>query len=178
LHRGVGAPPTGSPQLGHRSGPRCPQRQACGPPPRPRARHSWAAMGGRENLLCRCNLPDAQAHRLLCAACGSQLGQLRPRQGSGVLRVLRHGNTRTCSFLHRHGVLDIDHCPYCLDTPEDVSHLFFRCPPRRRVLGTRLPRRTSSPDLRGPLGARPPPTSCATLPRSSSSGSYGRATIG
>jgi hypothetical protein len=42
--------------------------------------------------------------------------------------VLYHGNTRTRNFLHRHGVLDTDCCPYCLDTPEDASHLFFRCP--------------------------------------------------
>jgi hypothetical protein len=42
--------------------------------------------------------------------------------------VLRHGNTRTRSFLHRHGVHEIDHCPFCLDMPEDADHLFFRCP--------------------------------------------------
>jgi hypothetical protein len=42
--------------------------------------------------------------------------------------VHRHGNTRTRSFLHRPGVLEIDHCPFCLGTPEDTDHLFFCCP--------------------------------------------------
>jgi hypothetical protein len=42
--------------------------------------------------------------------------------------VLRHGNTRTRSFLHRHGGLSDKHCPYCPRTEEDLAHLFFECP--------------------------------------------------
>jgi hypothetical protein len=35
--------------------------------------------------------------------------------------VFRHNNAR-------HGVLAIDHCPFCLDASEDTDHLFFQCP--------------------------------------------------
>jgi hypothetical protein len=42
--------------------------------------------------------------------------------------VLRHGNTRTRSFLHRHGVCADEHCPFCPDVEEDLAHLDFECP--------------------------------------------------
>ncbi|CAL5040144.1 unnamed protein product [Urochloa decumbens] len=42
--------------------------------------------------------------------------------------ILRHGNTRTRSFLHRHGALGVEMCPFCPSSPEDIDHLFFSCP--------------------------------------------------
>jgi hypothetical protein len=92
--------------------------------------------------------------------------------------VLCHGNTRTRNFLHRHGVLDTGCCPYCLDTPEDVGHLFFRCP-RTTVFWLHVCPGTPPIPLRSSGGASlSPPANYATLLRSSSSGSSGRAVIG
>ncbi|CAN6357125.1 unnamed protein product [Urochloa humidicola] len=42
--------------------------------------------------------------------------------------ILRHGNTRTRSFLHDHGALDVSSCPFCHSSLEDIEHLFFTCP--------------------------------------------------
>ena len=42
--------------------------------------------------------------------------------------ILRHGNTRTWEFLHRHGALGSEFCPFCPSEVEDIDHLFFLCP--------------------------------------------------
>ncbi|CAN6252709.1 unnamed protein product [Urochloa humidicola] len=42
--------------------------------------------------------------------------------------ILRHGNTRTRSFLHDHGALGAPTCPFCRSSSEDIEHLFFTCP--------------------------------------------------
>ncbi|CAN6302303.1 unnamed protein product [Urochloa humidicola] len=42
--------------------------------------------------------------------------------------ILRHGNTRTRSFLHGHGALGASSCPFCYSPSEDIEHLFFTCP--------------------------------------------------
>ncbi|CAO2046871.1 unnamed protein product [Urochloa humidicola] len=42
--------------------------------------------------------------------------------------ILRHGNTRTRSFLHDHGALGASSCPFCHSPAEDIEHLFFTSP--------------------------------------------------
>lgn len=42
--------------------------------------------------------------------------------------ILRHGNTRTRDFLHRHGAMGAPTCP----GTEDAAHLFFTC---HRIVG-------------------------------------------
>jgi hypothetical protein len=90
--------------------------------------------------------------------------------------VLRHDNTWTRSFLHHHGILKIDHCPFCLDTPEDADNLFFWCPRAAAFWahvcpGALHPRTSWSSDVFHSFTA-----SCTTPSFSFSFGSFGRAT--
>jgi hypothetical protein len=79
--------------------------------------------------------------------------------------VFRHNNAR-------HGVLAIDHCPFCLDASEDTDHLFFQCP-RVAAFWTHVchdappPLATSKSPWRACLS---PLDSCATPMSSSLSG--------
>lgn len=50
-----------------------------------------------------------------------------PRKVQVFFWIARHGNTRTCAFLHRLGCLDSSACPFCPSAREDLPHLFFDC---------------------------------------------------
>jgi hypothetical protein len=91
--------------------------------------------------------------------------------------VLRHGNTRTRSFLHCHGALDVDHCPYCLDVSEDSNHLFFICPRTAAFWAHVCPGTPPPRTSRSSGGASLPPPRPVAQHRYFSSGSSGRAAI-
>jgi hypothetical protein len=71
--------------------------------------------------------------------------------------ILRHGNTRTRSFLFRHGTCIDKHCPFCPDVEEDLTHLFFECPQVVALWARVCPEATSPPCLDTMLVAIPLP---------------------
>ncbi|TVU21838.1 hypothetical protein EJB05_31506, partial [Eragrostis curvula] len=51
-----------------------------------------------------------------------------PKKVQVFFWILRHGNTRTRSFLHSLGVVDTKYCPFCPTNTETIDHLFVSCP--------------------------------------------------
>ncbi|CAN6334929.1 unnamed protein product [Urochloa humidicola] len=65
--------------------------------------------------------------------------QLAPKKVKVFFWILQHGRTRTCASLHRHGAIDVPHCPFCPGEVEDESHLFASCPRLQHLWDRLLP---------------------------------------